>query len=321
MRPRATHVLGIDIGGTNIRVAVLDENGIILRVEREATPPANRIEALLTELVSPFSREVQAVGVAVAGYVTNTGGLLRAPNLPGWRNLRLAESLSQAISLPVWVENDANAAAWGELSLGGAKGARNAVFITLGTGLGGGVIIDGKLVRGAQGFATEIGHMEFRTDGRACACGLKGCWEQYVSGPALAADAALAMEVAKDNEDILWDSIMQAHPSGREVAIAADRGSRIALDVFRTLGSNLGSGLALLTTILDPEVILLGGGLSVSQKHFLPYALETLAARMSTVEGRVLPQIRPAHLGDDAGLVGAACLARENLSSEGRFNR
>jgi len=237
--------------------------------------------------------------------------LLFAPNLPGWENWPLAETLRLEVGLPVVLENDANAAAWGEAVFGAGRGHRDLACVTLGTGVGGGLILDGRLHRGRWGFAGELGHMQVKTAGRPCGCGLQGCWEQYTNGSALrkeaqeqAARQGAEAAVLLSYGDGTLDGIEAAH-----VTKAASRQDPVAMKSLDTVGTWLGRGLATLSALLDPALFVIGGGVSVAGELLLEPARRALADALPAQSHRSLPELRCAQLGNDAGMVGAAHLA------------
>ncbi len=251
------------------------------------------------------------VGVGVAAYVNaDRSKAMFAPHLP-FRDFRLAALLHERIGLPVVIENDANAATWAELRFGVARGAKEVVGVTLGTGVGGALIVGGHLHRGANGMGGEFGHIRVVPDGRRCNCGLRGCFEQYASGTALARYGREAVATKGRAAGMLFDlaegdADRVTGPMVSEAALTGDPG---ALAVFTTLGVWLGSGLSTLASALDPELIVVGGGLVEVSDLYLGTAREVFAATLTGARYRRLPEILPAKLGADAGFLGAADLA------------
>ncbi len=237
-----------------------------------------------------------AVGVGAAGFVDRAGTVLFAPHL-SWRGEPLQDVLMRRLGLPVVVDNDANAAAHAETRFGAARGKRQAVCVTLGTGIGGAVVVDGRVMRGAHGLAGEFGHMQVVPDGRPCECGQVGCWEQYCSGKALARAVA---EAGPGPRPV----------SGPDITRAAAAGEPWALAAFDEVGRWLGVGLAGLVSAFDPEVVVVGGGLSDAGDLLLAPARSALAARTPGRGHRPDVPLLRAELGSEAGFIGAADLAR-----------
>ncbi|MGX7826901.1 ROK family protein [Actinokineospora sp. 24-640] len=300
--------IGVDVGGTSVRAGVVDENGTVLDTARGSTP---QDEAALEEVICAVvhglasRHEVGAVGLAVAGFVAaDRRTVLFAPHL-SWRDAPVADRVSERLGLPVVLEHDANAAAVGEHRHGALRGSRVGLLIALGTGIGGALVLDGTVFRGAHGVAPELGHLPVVPNGRPCDCGKSGCWERYCSGTALAATAL----------DLLADaptSILSAGTlTGRKVAAAAREGDPVAQRAVADLAHWLGEGLAIAADVYDPETIVLGGGVCDSADLFLDDARTHYARTLTGAGHRPLAHIHPAQLGDDAGLVGAATLAAE----------
>lgn len=294
--------VGIDIGGTKIAAGVVDSEGRVL-TRRQVATPVNERQALVDAIIG-LARDladehaVQAVGIGVAGLVDRAGEIVRfAAHLP-LRDEPLRSAVSAAIDLPVVVDNDANAGGWAEARFGAARGARNALFVAVGTGIGGAIIVDGSLRRGWQGAAGEIGHLIVERDGRPCPCGSQGCWEQYGSGRALLRAAGEA------GFDV---------PHGSAITAAAEAGDQRALSVISDIGGWLGVGIAGLVAVLDPEVVVVGGGVSTAGELVLQPTRESFGAYLTAKAERPEPPVLLASLGPDAGLIGAAELARATL--------
>lgn len=307
---------GIDVGGTKIAGGVVDEDGTILeelRVESPATD-AEAIEEAIAGLVTELrSRHpIETVGVGAAGYVDKARAVvLFAPNV-AWRNEDLKGELEKRVELPVVIENDANAAAWGEFRYGAAHDADDLLLVTVGTGVGGGLVLDGEVYRGANGVGAEIGHMRVVPNGILCGCGKHGCFEQYASGSALVREArALALSGAQIAQGMLrraGGDLTQI--TGPLITEAAQNGDAGALQQLAELGRWLGEGMASLTEILDPEVIVVGGGVSEAGDLLLDPARKAFAGQLVGRGFRPIPEIRKARLGNRAGLIGAADLSR-----------
>lgn len=308
--------IGVDLGGTKIAAGVVDEHGSIIAQQRVATPTdsADAVVAALAALISDLATEhaVTAACVAAPGLVDYARSkVLFAPNLP-MRDLPLRQLLESAVGITVVIENDANAAAWAEARFGAARNARNLVALTIGTGLGCGIVIERNLVRGAFGVAAEAGHVTFQPDGLACGCGQLGCWEQYASGTAL---VRIAKEMASRSAaqagmllgfgDGTVDGIQGAH-----ITAAAHAGCPVATAAFDQLGENLGRGMASVSALIDPFKYVLGGGVSSAGELLLAPTRTAFAAHLTARGHRPVPEIVAAEMGNDAGLVGAADLAR-----------
>lgn len=314
--------IGVDIGGTKIAGGLVDEAGTILHRARRDTPArstsaiAEAIVEVAVELAALATTSglgaVESVGLGAAGLVDETRQIVRfAPNL-SWAEEPLAAQVSAGCGLPVVVENDANAAAWGEFRFGAGRAEHSLVMVTVGTGIGGGIVLRNHLVRGAYGMAAEFGHLGRVPDGRLCGCGKRGCWEQYASGNALLREAR---ELAADQRDraSLLLSLGDGTPEGvkgKHVTSAARQGDPVALEAFDHIGRWLGTGLADVAALLDPAMFVIGGGVSEAGDLLL---LPTRAAFESSLvarKHRPLASVVMAQLGNDAGVVGAADLAR-----------
>jgi glucokinase len=311
-----TLAIGVDVGGTKLAAGVVDDRGRITeRLERltpSSSPPdtAATISEAVTELRG--RHPVRAVGVGAAGYVDEARStVLFAPHL-AWRDEPLRKELEDRAGCPVVVENDANASVWAETRFGAARGYRHIVMVTIGTGIGTGIVIDGNVYRGHWGIGGEAGHYRVVPGGRLCQCGNRGCWEQYASGNALVAEARdRARESPRDAARLLQlgggtaDGI-----GGRQVTRAAAEGDPLALHCFQIIGAWLGQGLADLAAILDPGCFVVGGGVSAAGDLLLDPARARLADALTGRGYRPPAEVRAAELGADAGLVGAADLAR-----------
>jgi glucokinase len=295
---------------------VVDEQGRVLDSTRRPTPGSDvaRTEAVIAEVVDELSgrHQVSAVGIGAAGWIANDlATVLFSPHL-AWRDEPLRDALSEAIGVPVLVENDANAAAWAEYRFGAARGAEVAVMVTLGTGIGGGLVVGGTLYRGAYGVGCEYGHMSVVPDGRRCACGNRGCWEMYASGRALARDARELADVSPLGAHRLMSL---AHGdlnqlTGPLVTQAAREGDPAAVEIYTAMGRWLGRGLASLAAVIDPTVFVIGGGVSAAGDLLLAPARQAFGEGLTGRGFRPAADILLAELGPDAGLVGAADLAR-----------
>ncbi|MFN2517830.1 MAG: ROK family glucokinase [Jatrophihabitantaceae bacterium] len=307
--------IGVDIGGTKVAAGVVDDEGRVIDRRFRATPGHDvaETESIIVEVVAELAarHEVCAAGVGAAGWIASDHAtVLFSPHL-AWRDEPLRAALRGRIGLPLVVVNDANAAAWAEYRFGAAQGHRVVVCVTLGTGIGGGLVVDGHLYRGAFGIACEYGHMTLVPDGRRCACGNRGCWEMYASGRALARDAReLVEESPMAARRLLGLAGSPEGLTGPVVTAAAAQGDPAAEAICTTAGRWLGRGLANLAAVLDPSVFVIGGGVSQAGELLLRPAREEFAHTLTGRGYRPVAEIVSAALGPDAGLVGAADIAR-----------
>lgn len=283
-----TRAAGIDVGGTKFLGVVLDDDGVVVVERRRSTPHGG--EEIVNGLID-FAAELapyDTLGVGVPGLVTRDGVIRASPNLVGASEVRVGERVAAALGHPVWVDNDATCATLAEWQHGAARGHDDVVLVTLGTGIGGGFVMGGRLQRGANGFAGEIGHMVVQPDGPFCVCGRRGCWERFASGRGLQMLAG-----GRLGEDVV------------AAARAGDRESRVVIDTFAHW---VALGLVNLTNILDPACLILGGGLATAPDVFLPPIEREFRALLYSPEHRPSPVLNFAALGERAGAVGAALL-------------
>lgn len=311
-------ILSVDLGGTNLRVSAVDREGHILFRTRRDTPRTDDANDIVTSITDDAETcreavksegEVLAIGTVVPGTVDVERGVIRkAPNVRSLNDFMITEAIESKLNLPCILENDANAAAIGENWLGASKGVQSSICVTLGTGVGGGIIIDGKILRGIDGTAAEIGHICVEPFGAPCGCGSIGCVEQYSSATAV---KRLALELREKfprsalPEDADFTSL--------EIYQAGKAGDELALEVFRQQGFYLGIALAGLVNVLNPEIIVIGGGAAAGWDLFMPYMTEQIKGRTYR-EPAERAKIVLAQLGDDAGILGAARLAFESIS-------
>ncbi len=308
--------VGIDVGGTKVAGGVVDDTGTVLQMDVRKTvgrdPEA--LEATIISLVRDYQADysIEAVGVGFAGFIDEKRSrVLMAANL-GWKDEPLKAAIETEVGIPVVVENDANAAAWGEYRFGGEDIPLDMVCVTVGTGIGGGLILGGSLYRGAHGVAAEIGHFCVEPGGRLCGCGNRGCWEQYASGNALVREARMLAAERRDEAKILL-SLGDGSPegvSGKDITEAARLDDVVALAAFDSLARWLGQGIADLTAVLDPACVVIGGGVSEAGDLLLAPTRRAFLSALSGVGTRPNPRIQLATLGNSAGLIGAADLAR-----------
>ncbi len=319
-------VIGVDLGGTNVRLAVVNLQGAMLDRMHCTVENIRNKEAVLRDLATsvqtlaqrrPSSeRHLLAVGIGIAGVIRPEEGIVsQSPHLPEWIEFDARTPLEEALRVPLAIDNDANCFALGEYWWGAGRGTEHFCALTLGTGVGGGIILDGEIWRGADGMAGEIGHMIIEADGRPCDCGSRGCFEQYVSATAI---KQFAVEALRDTGDSLlnkWTDNLEEF-SAEDVYEAAKKGDRLALDVFRRMGYFLGIGLTNLINFFNVEMIVLGGKVSNAWELFIPETEKTIQDRAFKVPaGRA--KVVQSLLGDNGGIMGAAYLA---LRKVGRVN-
>lgn len=323
MRPETARrpglAIGVDVGGTKVAAGVVDEAGTVLARTRRPTPgsSARFVEDTIAAVVADLRKDhqVEAVGIGAAGFVdADRATVMFAPNLY-WRDEPLRAEVGRRIGLPVVVENDANAAAWAEYRFGAGQGQNFLVLVTIGTGVGGGMVLGGELFRGNHGAGAEFGHMQVCRDGRRCGCGQKGCWEQYCSGRALLHEAREIADVqpARGRRLLELGGGELEGIAGPEVTQAAREGDPAALACFAEVGYWLGQGLADLASLLDPGMFVIGGGVADAGELLLAPARRVFNSVLPAGSHRPHPQICLARLGNEAGLVGAADLARPRL--------
>ncbi|GAA1912286.1 ROK family glucokinase [Nocardioides lentus] len=312
--PAAVRV-GVDVGGTKVLAGVVDDEGRVLRTARRSTPgrlatPEATEDALVEAVLDAADgAPLLAVGVAAAGFVDAAGERVAfAPHLP-WRGEPVRDRLAERWRAPVTLDNDANAAAWAEYTLGAARGADTAVVVTLGTGIGGGLVVGGRLHRGRGGMAGEFGHGQLVPDGRPCECGRRGCWEQYCSGNALLREARAGVGTSAGPLAARCDGDPAAL-TGVMVTEAAAEGDEVALHAFEVVGGWLGVGVANLVATLDPDVVVVGGGLVAAGELLLAPGRAALRRALVAAAHREVPDLTPAAFGPEAGVVGAALLTR-----------
>ncbi|PRY00571.1 glucokinase [Allonocardiopsis opalescens] len=309
----------MDIGGTKVAAGVVDRAGRVRARARSETPDRSKspkaVEDTITAVVDELRRsyEVAAVGVGAAGFVDEAGAtVLFAPHL-AWRGEPLRDRLRERLGLTVVLDNDANAAAWAEYRLGSARGRRDVLCVTLGTGIGGALIVGGALYRGRYGTAGEFGHMVVMPGGHRCECGNRGCWEQYASGNALVREAR---ELARTDSPVarqLLDAVAgdPDQVTGPLVTRLALAGDPAAAELLDDVGTWLGRGLANLAAAFDPALFVVGGGVSDAGDLLLGPARLAFRRALTGRGYRPEASIVRASFGNEAGLVGAAILARE----------
>jgi glucokinase len=308
-------VVGIDVGGTKVLAAEVLPDGVVAATHSLTTPGADvdpvLVEDALTEAVHEISqgRPLVAVGLAAAGFVDAAGErVMFAPHLP-WRDDPVRARLEERWGVPVALDNDANCAARAEIAFGTGRGVSSALVITLGTGIGGAVVLGGGVQRGHNGMAGEFGHMQVVPEGLLCQCGRWGCWEQYCSGRAL----LRLVRAGLGHRPTLMTELCGGDPdalTGALVTEAADDGDLLAREAFEEVGDWLGIGVANLVAAFDPEIVIVAGGVSAAGDRLLEPARAALARSLVGADHRLVPPLVRAHFGPEAGVVGAAELAR-----------
>jgi glucokinase len=325
--PAAPRAIGIDIGGTKVAGGVVDSDGQVGRRARRDTPHRSTaprvvedmIVDVVTELVEAEDEPVVAVGIGAAGFVAaDRATVVFAPHL-SWRHEPLRDALARRVDLPVFVDNDANAALWAESRFGVGRGETHLVMVTLGTGIGGAVLLEGQIQRGRFGIAGEFGHMQVMPGGHRCECGNRGCWEQYASGNALVREARSLVlagsPLAADLTARVGGDVQRI--TGPMVTEAAREGDPTAAELLAEIGQWLGVGLAGLANAFDPGAFIIGGGVSQAGDLLLTPAREAFRRHLAGRGYRPEARILAASLGNDAGLVGAADLARAAVDELG----
>ena len=309
--------IGVDIGGTKVLGGVVDLTGKILRTFRADTPRegGDALNQVIADVVAELqtTHKTESIGISAAGLVSaDRQTMLGTPNIKDWDGVNIAKALHKISGINSIVENDANSAAWAERVYGAGKGQENIIMITVGTGLGGAAIVDGKPLRGANGTGAEFGHMRVAPGGELCGCGIRGCFEQYASGTALMRQTKAA--IAKD-PDSAKDLLARGNGTitgllGNHITDAARAGDKLAIGVLENLGDWLGQGIATLAMLFDPAVVVIGGGVIDAGELLLEPARRAMMREMPFVGKHPVPEIVAAKLGNDAGLVGAADLSR-----------
>ncbi len=304
-----TFYIGMDLGGTTFKALAVTAEGTILARVQESTEVHAGADAVVRRMVESIqrlrgqvagvSRQLKAIGFGIPGIVDLTRGVVRSsPNLPGWQDYDLYGALRQCLDVPFTIENDANAATLGELWQGAGRGARDVLMLTLGTGVGGGVVVAGTIVHGRHGYAGELGHTVVDPHGPPCGCGSRGCLEQYASGTAIA-------RMAEPH---------YGKTTAEAVALAAQRGEAQAIELYRQVGVSLGIACASLANIFNPECLIIGGAVAQAFALFRDSLHETMQARTFRHVYADL-RIAPAVCGTDAGGLGAAYQAMQRYPS------
>jgi glucokinase len=302
------NIIAIDLGGTNLRIALLD-NRLKIRARsvlstRKFFNKSSLIEAISDSIETIISgnnlkrSDISGVGLGLPGPIDAKKGIVHFfPNIPGWRGVNLQRILQERTCLPVFLDNDAKLMALAEYKKGAARGFRNALCLTLGTGVGGGLIINGEIFRGSTNVTGEIGHLPINEDGPKCNCGGKACLEAYIGNNAI-------LKEAKNK--------FHKRVSLEELSYLANKGDKLAKDIWQKVGRRLGIALSAVVNLLNPDCIVIGGGVANSGKILFQEVKKTILKRAMNVQARHV-KVLPAVLGNDAGLIGAAILVKEGM--------
>ncbi|MBR1425115.1 ROK family protein [bacterium] len=311
--------IGIDVGGTNVKIALVDEKGKIIYSNSVPTYAkmgyeytVNNIKQSIRDLMKETrtdEKSIEAIGFDFPGQIDYKNGIVKlAPNIPGWVNVPIAKMIEDEFHIPTKIDNDVRCAALGELKFGAGKGCENFVCITVGTGIGSGLVINGKLVRGASNAAGEIGHIKLQMkDGPICGCGDTGCLEAFASGPSIVAMAQDYIKGGKSTKFRELAAVDGGEITPYHVAKAAEEGDPVAKRIFEIMGEYIGIGLTSVINLLNPEKVIVGGGVAECGDLLLEPIRRTIKQRAMVVAGEAV-QIVPAQLGNSAGVIGASML-------------
>ena len=308
--------IGVDVGGTNVKIALVDKEGSIVysnttptRTEMGYEYTISNIKQAIVDLMKETKTDknsIEGIGFGFPGQIDCDAGIVRvSPNIPGWINVPIAQIIEKEFGIPTKVDNDVRCAALGELAFGAGKGCKNLVCITVGTGIGSGLIINGKLVRGADNAAGEIGHIKLQMhDGPICGCGDSGCLEAFASGPSI---VAMAQEYILGGKSTKYRELANPEITPYVVAEAAKQGDKVALKIFERMGKYIGIGLANVVNLLNPEKIVIGGGVADAGDILFEPLIATLKKRAMPIQAKSVSVV-PAQLGNAAGVIGASLL-------------
>ncbi|MDR1169101.1 MAG: ROK family protein [Heliobacteriaceae bacterium] len=308
--------IGIDVGGTNVKLALIDRNGNILyqntvptRAEMGYEYTVNNIKQSVYELLKETKSTIDTIdgiGFGFPGQVDYKSGVVRlAPNIPGWADIPIAKMIEDEFHVPVCADNDVRCAALGELNFGAGAGCENLICVTVGTGIGAGLIVNGRLVRGASNAAGEIGHVKLQMhEGPLCGCGDTGCMEAFASGPAI---VAMAENYIRGGKSTKYREMANPEITPFVICEAAKADDPVAIRIFNVMGEYIGIGLASVVNLLNPEKIIIGGGVADAGDLLLKPLTETLKKRAMKIAGSAV-EIVPAQLGNTAGVIGASLL-------------
>ncbi len=309
--------IGIDVGGTNVKIALVDSNGKIgysdtipTRAEMGYEYTVNNMKQAIRDLLTETKlspKDIEGIGFGLPGQVDFKSGIVRLiTNIPGWVEIPLAKMIEDEFHIPTRIDNDVRCAALGELNFGAGKGCENLICITVGTGIGSGLIVNGKLIRGASNAAGEIGHIKLQMhDGPICGCGDTGCLEAFASGPSI---VAMAEEYIMGGKSTKYREMANGNDiTPFIVAEAAKAGDAVAQRIYTKMGEYIGIGLASVVNLLNPEKIIIGGGVAGAGDILMNPLKETLKKRAMKIAGDTV-EVVPAQLGNTAGVIGASLL-------------
>ena len=309
--------IGVDVGGTNVKIALVDFEGKIIysntvptRAEMGYLAGIDNIKQAIKDLEQETGESkstIEAIGFGLPGQIDYKAGIVKnLPNIPGWVDIPLSKMIEDEFSIPVRLDNDVRCAALGELNFGAGKGCQNLICITIGTGIGSGLVLNGKLVRGASNAAGEIGHIKMSLkDGPLCGCGDYGCFEAYASGPAIVTMAKEYISGGKSAKykEMAADGIITPYL----VAQSALQGDAVSIQIFKKMGEIIGTGLASVVNLLNPEKIIIGGGVADAGDILLEPIRKTILDRAMPIQASSV-QVVPAQLANTAGVIGASLL-------------
>jgi glucokinase len=306
--------IGIDLGGTTMSVgAVGDNNEIITKQEIETicSDGADKIIERMSQLVQKVMNQVNTtqishIGIGCPGMLDRAAGRVLYSNNLGWENIEIGKKMQNVFGIPVYIENDANCAALGEYIVGSGKDVNTMIMITLGTGIGGGIIINNKLYRGKSGNSNILGHMLMVSEGELCTCGRRGCWEAYASGSALIRMANKKAEECKESALSIFKDLDRSL-NGKNIFLAIHSGDKAACQIFEQYISYVAEGITDIVNIFEPQMIVIGGGISM-QGEFILDPIRKLVEKNIYCGADVMPVITTSSLGNDAGIIGASCL-------------
>lgn len=311
--------IGIDVGGTNVKIALVDDNGKIIYSNSVPTYAkmgyeytVNNIKQAIKDLMKETNTtpsDIEGIGFDFPGQVDcKTGVVKLAPNIPGWVNVPIAQMIEDEFHIPTRIDNDVRCAALGELKFGAGRGCENFICITVGTGIGSGIVINGKVVRGATNASGELGHIKLQMNGGPiCGCGDTGCLEAFASGPAIVAMAQEYIKGGKSTKFREMAAVEGGEITPYMVAKAAEEGDPVAKRIFEIVGEYIGIGLTSVINLLNPERVIIGGGVAESGELLLGPIRKTIKERAMVVAGNAV-EIVPAQLGNSAGVIGASML-------------
>lgn len=314
--------IGIDVGGTKVLGGIVSDEGVILHQVRRDTPRQGG--DALTQVIADLAHEllshtvvahqkIEAIGVCAAGFISSDRKtILATPNIAAWNSLNLHQELTQKIGVRIVLENDANAALWAESRFGAGRGETNLLMLTLGTGVGGALIVNGKLVRGEFGVAAELGHIRLIPEGIRCGCGARGCFEKYVSGSALTQQTLAVMKSQRDKSRKILEKGDGTFSGFRSehLTLAAMEGDAFSQEIFHRYANYLGQGIAMLSIVTDPAKIIIGGGIVTAWELLYQATIQSVVDNMPFSGLHPFAEVVPAQLGDSAGLIGVADLSR-----------